>query len=310
MLRPVKVNALLDYRLWIEYSDGVSGEIDLSDMAGKGVFKAWEEPGFFEKVRIDVDGAVIWDDCDDDDWYGFVEVSFYLLHMKITGKLCEELPLENVSGYSMIPNLLDVTPLPGYRLWVEYNNGESGEVDLSDSAGNGLFKAWKKPGFFGKAHVNASGSAVWGDDVRIYPDDLYMKLTGKSWGELVKVNDSVRYPCPVDVELRDGFRIWLRFDDGIEGELDISDLEGKGVWKALDDRAFFEGVHINERSGVVSWGCTDSCGFPDSCITELDIASAICYVGLLGLSLDEIKAIPPLNSCYDLITEAKARLGK
>ena len=36
MLKPVEVKALPKYRLWIEYDDGVSGEVDLSDMAGKG----------------------------------------------------------------------------------------------------------------------------------------------------------------------------------------------------------------------------------------------------------------------------------
>ena len=38
MLRPVEVKALSDYRLWVRYSDGVTGEVDLSHLAGKGVF--------------------------------------------------------------------------------------------------------------------------------------------------------------------------------------------------------------------------------------------------------------------------------
>ena len=52
MLRPVEVKPLSGYRLWIKYDDGECGEIDLSDVAGQGVFKAWDEPGFFEKVHI------------------------------------------------------------------------------------------------------------------------------------------------------------------------------------------------------------------------------------------------------------------
>ena len=52
MLRPVEVKPLSGYRVWIKYDDGECGEIDLSDVAGQGVFKAWDEPGFFEKVHI------------------------------------------------------------------------------------------------------------------------------------------------------------------------------------------------------------------------------------------------------------------
>ena len=53
MIQPVEVKPLPGYRIWIKYEDGESGEIDLSHLAGKGVFKAWDEPGHFERVHID-----------------------------------------------------------------------------------------------------------------------------------------------------------------------------------------------------------------------------------------------------------------
>ena len=40
MLHPIEVEAREPYRIWLRYSDGVSGEIDLSDVAGMGVFLA------------------------------------------------------------------------------------------------------------------------------------------------------------------------------------------------------------------------------------------------------------------------------
>lgn len=49
MLKPVSVKALPNYRLWLAFNDGVNGEVDLSDMAGRGVFKAWDEKGFLRK---------------------------------------------------------------------------------------------------------------------------------------------------------------------------------------------------------------------------------------------------------------------
>ena len=83
MIRPIKVEPRPGYRIWLEYSDGVSGEVDLSDIAGKGVFKAWDEPGYFEKVHITPYRAVAWDEnldlCPD------------ALYMELTGKTFEEL---------------------------------------------------------------------------------------------------------------------------------------------------------------------------------------------------------------------------
>ena len=62
MIRPTNVQALAKYRIWLEFDDGVSGEIDLSDVAGSGVFRIWDEPGYFDKVHIAPHRAIAWDD--------------------------------------------------------------------------------------------------------------------------------------------------------------------------------------------------------------------------------------------------------
>ncbi len=67
------------------------------------------------------------------------------------------------------------------------------------------------------------------------------------------VGDGERLPKLIEVEARDGFRIWVRFDDEISGEVDLSHLEGFGIFKAWDDRRFFESVYLSE-SGVPAWG--------------------------------------------------------
>ena len=179
MLKPVKVKALSGYRLWIEYDDGVRGEVDLSDMAGKGVFEAWDEKGFFEKVHIEPieeENAVVWDDI--------VEVDPYNLYMKITGKAWEELPIEvqMTSGAPLDP--VEVKALPGYRIWIAYEDGECGELDLSHLVGKGMFKAWDTPGIFEKVHVSTHRSIAWNDELEICPDALYMDLTGIRWEAL------------------------------------------------------------------------------------------------------------------------------
>lgn len=44
MVLPTEVRPLSGYRIWIGYDDGESGEVDLSHLAGKGVFKTLDEP--------------------------------------------------------------------------------------------------------------------------------------------------------------------------------------------------------------------------------------------------------------------------
>ena len=60
MIRPIAVEARESYHIWLRYSDGVDGEIDLSHLAGRGVFTAWSDRTFFKTVRIEEHGAVAW----------------------------------------------------------------------------------------------------------------------------------------------------------------------------------------------------------------------------------------------------------
>jgi hypothetical protein len=48
-------------------------------------------------------------------------------------------------------------------------------------------------------------------------------------------------------------RLWIRFEDGVSGEVDLSDMVGKGVFEAWSDHSTFEQVFIDEESGTVAW---------------------------------------------------------
>lgn len=69
---------LRKYMIHLMYSDGVEGEVDLSDCAKMDLFALWQEPGAFEKVQIGEIGEVWWSDmaslCPDS------------LYLKLTGK--------------------------------------------------------------------------------------------------------------------------------------------------------------------------------------------------------------------------------
>ena len=65
VIKPTEVKALDGYQIWVEFEDGVNGEIDLSGFVGRGVWKAWEDRSLFESVRIAPYRAIGWGENDD-----------------------------------------------------------------------------------------------------------------------------------------------------------------------------------------------------------------------------------------------------
>lgn len=96
MLQPIEVKALPEYRLWLRFSDGVEGEVDLSPFRGRGVFTLWDDPRAFEAVRIGPGRAISWSDE--------VELCPDSLYLQITGKRPEELfrDLEAISDLDVM----------------------------------------------------------------------------------------------------------------------------------------------------------------------------------------------------------------
>lgn len=82
-LWPVAVEARDGYRIWLRYADGVEGEVDPSDMVGRGVFEAWREPGFFKRGYISEWRSVAWNEA--------IERCADALHLEITGKSPEDI---------------------------------------------------------------------------------------------------------------------------------------------------------------------------------------------------------------------------
>jgi len=71
------------------------------------------------------------------------------------------------------------------------------------------------------------------------------------------------------------FRVWIKFSDGVEGVVDLSELIGKGVFSKWSDKEYFNSVYINSESHTITWpGGIDLC--PDVLYAEItgkDIAS-------------------------------------
>jgi hypothetical protein len=77
------VKALDNYRLWVQFSDGVEGIADLAEFAGQGVFALWNDYHEFEKVSVGPGGEITWgeqiDMCPD------------AIYLRITGKKPKDL---------------------------------------------------------------------------------------------------------------------------------------------------------------------------------------------------------------------------
>jgi len=76
--------------------------------------------------------------------------------------------------------LLHVTPRTGYKLYLEFDNGAVGDVDVSDLIGKGVFKVLADTAVFESVAIGEHGEVHWGDDLELCPDSLYLQLTGKS----------------------------------------------------------------------------------------------------------------------------------
>ena len=77
-LRPVAVEPREGYCIWLRYADGAEGEVDLSDLAGKGVFAAWRDRNFFRDVRIADGGEIA--------WRNEIDLCRHALYFRLTGK--------------------------------------------------------------------------------------------------------------------------------------------------------------------------------------------------------------------------------
>jgi hypothetical protein len=68
-----------DFKLWLRFTDGSEGVVDLTEMVGKGIFADWSEPAFFNNVQIDPMTRTV---C----WPNGIELDPDVLYANVTGK--------------------------------------------------------------------------------------------------------------------------------------------------------------------------------------------------------------------------------
>ena len=73
-----------------------------------------------------------------------------------------------------------VKALQNYRLELTFDDGVVGTVDLSHLVGKGVFTLWRDRRAFEQVQIGSSGELVWGNQIDLCPDSLYLKVTGKT----------------------------------------------------------------------------------------------------------------------------------
>ena len=86
---------------------------------------------------------------------------------------------------------VEVKALPNFRIWLRYDDGATGDVDLSDLVGRGVFNAWHDISFFNAVKLGSHGAIAWGSDIDICPDAMYLRLTGKAPEDIFPILGSI-----------------------------------------------------------------------------------------------------------------------
>jgi hypothetical protein len=83
----------------------------------------------------------------------------------------------------MLNDIIEVHPLDHYRVFVRFDDGRAGEVDLAPLLApfDGVFGPLRDKAYFDQVHVNPDiGTVVWPNGADLCPDVLRNKLTGEA----------------------------------------------------------------------------------------------------------------------------------
>jgi len=91
-------------------------------------------------------------------------------------------------------------------------------------------------------------------------------LSARTMGSMPKV---------IEVRPLTNFRLWLRYDDRVEGEVDLSHLVGRGVFLRWNTKGVFDAVRIGPQ-GQITWG------------GELELCADALYLKLTGKTPEQV----------------------
>ena len=190
----------------------------------------------------------------------------------------------------MTPRLCGAEYLGEYRIFLTFDDGKRGVIDLKHELWGDVFEPLRDVELFRRFRFDAElDTIVWPTGADLAPEYMYENAVVSEPAVEVEVTQegpnaadrlaaterAAKMIHATDVEPRDGYRIWLRYSDGTAGEVDLSDMAGRGVFKVWLDRTFFEGVHVSGH-GSIAWS------------DDIELCEDALYMALTGKSAEEL----------------------
>mgnify|MGYP001071325401 CR=1 FL=1 len=72
-----------------------------------------------------------------------------------------------------------VKPLANYRLWVSFEDGSSGTVDMSCELYGPMFEPLRDAEFFAQVRVDEFGVICWPNGADLAPETVYLEALGQ-----------------------------------------------------------------------------------------------------------------------------------
>ena len=90
--KPIEVKALGNYSIFVRFSDGAQGTVDLTRLAHKGVFRNWDKNDLFAQVHIDDCGAIAWNED--------IDICPNNVYLQLKGLTFEQWQQQNLNKYA------------------------------------------------------------------------------------------------------------------------------------------------------------------------------------------------------------------
>lgn len=80
--------------------------------------------------------------------------------------------------------VLEVKYLSDYKIYIKFEDGVSGTIQLDDLVMKGIFKVLRDKAQFAKIYSKGS-SIAWSEELEIDATNIYSEITGKDFGEIL-----------------------------------------------------------------------------------------------------------------------------
>lgn len=79
----------------------------------------------------------------------------------------------------MLNRIIRVSPLPHYRLRVEFDDGVAGTIDLADQLFGEMFEPLKDEAVFHQVAIDDFGAVCWPNGADLAPDAMHQELVDR-----------------------------------------------------------------------------------------------------------------------------------